>query len=513
MKKRLTALLSLALTVCMLATGCGSSNQGGNASGGEGSTAKDNLIVAVAAEPKSLDPMGANDNDSTRTKHLIFDTLLVQSEEAEIIPGLAESWEFADDLTLNLKLREGVKFHNGSDFTASDVLYNLKAASESSFASWTVEGIDVANCTATDDYNVVIKLTAPNGSLLANLCYLYITDEQTVTEMGVEAHANAPVGTGAFIFDQWYRGDRLEFKANKEYWGTVASFETLIVRVIGETSSRAIEIESGGVDVALGLTSTDIENFEGNENVQVLKTQAFGNQYVGFNCSAEPFNNKTLRQAISYALDRESIVKAVYGSLGSVANGPMTPSIWGYNENLKPYEYNVEKAKELMKEAGYENGLSIKLTTSDHQTRADTAEIIQNQLGQIGITVEVEILENATYLDRILDGSVQMYLLGWNADTGDAAYALDAFYGGGPAWANTARYMNEEVNALLDAGKASTDPDVRFKAYEKAQELIVEDAPWVFLYDQEEVVCVRSNIQGLKVPPSSRYNYNTITFG
>lgn len=502
--KKLVALVLAAIMLLSVMSGC----SGKNSSDGE---KKDDLIVAISSEPKSLDAHGSCDSSSSQVHTLIYDTLLRQEDGGAVTPGLADSWEWVDDLTLDLHIREGVKFHNGQALNANDVVYSLRRAQDSEFTNWIVATMDADNTTALDDRNVEIKLTEPTGAMLAQLCYLFVVDEETI-EGGADMEEQ-PNGTGPFIFDKWTQGDRLDFKSNKEYWGTVPAFSTLTLRLITEPSSRGMEIESGGVDIALNIAANDIENLEANKDVNLIKTPSYSNVFIGFNCSAEPFNNKTLRQAVSYALDRQAIVDVVYRGSGSLANGPIAPTIWGYNEDLVGYPHDVEKAKQLMAEAGYPDGLEITITVSDSQERVDIAEMVQNQLKEIGITVKVESLENATYLDRIIDASTQMYILGWITNTGDADYGMyEPFHTGQPTWSNTACYSNPAVDEQLEIGKRSTDSEVRMEAYRIAQELIVDDAPWVFLCNKQEVAACRSNVQGFTVPPSARFEYNTVTF-
>lgn len=519
MKKRLAGLTAIILSLCMVFSGCGSSNApsgdasangGAAASGGSG---KDNLVVAVSAEPKSLDPQGANDSDSTFVKHQMFDTLFVQDKDMNIQPGLIESWEYKDDTTLEMKVRQNVTFHNGETLTASDILYTLKRSIDSTYTSWQVDVIDIDASKVIDDSTVEVKLKQPCGPLLSQLSYLYVVNEKTVTEMGEEAFANSPVGTGPFKFKGWTRGDRIEMERFDEYWGKKPAYQDLTLRVITESSSRSIEVEAGGVDIAFKIVASDVSRLEGNQDVNLVRGPNFSINFIGFDCTKEPFNNPLVRQAISYATDKESIVKTVYAGTGKVAKGPIPSTVWGYNDSLMQYEYNPEKAKELLAEAGYPNGFSTKITTSDSQTRMDTAEILQNQLAAVGITVEVEILENATYLQKVIDGGNEIYIMGWTTDTGDGDCGLySTFYSTQPTWSNTARYSNPEVDALLLQGKEKTDQDARMEAYKKAQELIVADAPWIFLWEGEELVCTRSNVTGLEADPSCRYQLNEVSF-
>ena len=228
MKKIMSLLLALVMVLALLA-GCGSKPSNDGQGGAPGT--RDSLTVAVTAEPKSLDAHGANDSTSTMIKHLVYDTLLKQAEDGSASPGLVESWEYEDDLTLNLHIRQGVKFHNGEVLDANDILYNIKRAQGSDFTNWIVSTVDLEQSKVVDENTLQLKLTKPTGALLSQLCFLYIVDEQTIENGG--DMEETPIGTGPFVFDQWYRGDRIDLKTNTGYWGTVAPFNTLVMRVIG----------------------------------------------------------------------------------------------------------------------------------------------------------------------------------------------------------------------------------------------------------------------------------------
>lgn len=499
--KKFLALALIATMILTLFVGC---NKGDK-------SAKDTLTVAIGSDPSSLDAQGKNDSASTTVKHQIYDTLLKQGKDGPEA-GLVESWEHKDDTTLLLKVRKNVKFHNGNPLKADDILFSISRAFDSSFANWMVATVDIPSCKVVDEYTVEVKLSRPTGALLSQLCFLYVVDKETV-EGGTNLE-ETPIGTGPFVFDKWYRSDRIELSTNADYWGTVAPFKKLTMRVISEASSRAMEIEAGGVDIATLIANNDIEGLKSNKDVQVMSTASYSNTFIGLNCLEGPFTSKELRQAVNYALDRQAIVKAIYGNSATVANGPIAPTIWGYNPDVKGYTRDVAKAKELMAQAGYPNGLEITMTVSDSTERVDIATMVQNQLKEIGITVKVNTFENATYLDGIINADYEMFVLGWVTNTGDADYGMyEPFYTGMPTWANTAQYSNPEVDALLDIGQQSTDPSVRLDAYYKAQEMIVDDAPWVFLCNKQETAACRSNIKGFEVPPSGRYEFNTITFG
>ncbi len=494
MKKMRLLRTCLAAVLCLsLLSACGKRADGGAAAPG----GKDTLVVAVANEPTTMDPYGKNDSTSANFKVQVFDTLLALGPDGEAVPCIAESWEYTDDTTLVLHIRDGVVFHNGDPLTADDVFYSIGQTMASTYLQPFVDVIDLEKSTVDDEHTITLRMTQPCGPLFSQLCYVYIVPQKYHSEKGAEAFAEEPVGSGPFA----------------RYWGAKPSVNKLIMRIIAEPSSRTVEIESGGVDIAMNISASDLPMLEENPDVQILRADSYNNCFIGFDCTLAPYDNKLVRQAISCAIDKESIVQTVYGTTGSVADGPISPAIWGYNPGLKPYAYDPEKAKQLLAEAGYPDGIDVVITTSDAQLRIDIAEMVQNQLAAVGIRTSVEVLENATYLDKIVNGGFQMYILTWPTYTGDADYGLsDTFHTGSATWANTARYSNPDVDALLDTGANTIDQDARRDAYYKAQELIVEDCPWVFLWNSEEIAVARSSVQGLEAPPSGRYSFNKVTF-
>lgn len=511
MKKKLIGFLSSVMALSLLA-GCGT---GGNASGNNGgaSGAKDNLVVAITGAPRSLDPFSSNDNISTTVQGQLYDTLFVQNEKYEVVPSLVDQYSWVDDTTLNLTVKAGVKFSDGSDLTVNDVLFTINRAIDSEYLTWIVENIDLANTKILDDGKTLeIKLKNPKADQLAAFGFLYIVSEKAVTTEGYDPET-APIGSGPFKFSMQVKGDRIELVKNDGYWNGVPKYTTLIFRIITEAASRTIEVESGGVDIIYNVLPTDIPTLESSAGVVIHRAPNFSLNFVGFNCTREPFNNPKVRQAITYAVDKAALVDAVYGQTGSVATGPISSVIWGYSDDVMQYTYDVEKAKALLAEAGFPDGFATTMTISDSQQRVDTAEILQNQLKDIGITMEVQVLENATYLDKIVANDFDMFALGWTTTTGDADYGMyETFYTGMPTWSNTTQYSNPKLDQYLDAGRATVDPEARKAAYAEAQKILVEEAPEIYLWNGEEILAARDNVKGLVLSPSGRHTFETVYF-
>lgn len=425
MKKVLALILALSLSASMFVA-CGSKGgeQGGDAK-------KDTLTVAVSAEPASLDPLGKNDSSSSNLKQQIFDTLLIADGD-KIVGGVIETYEFKDELTLVMKLRQGVKFHNGDPLTVEDIIYSLERSATSEFTSSKMAMVDLEKTKVVDESTIELALKSPFPMIPTELSLIYAMPKKLMEEQG-DKFSEKPIGTGPFVFEQWVRGDRVELSANKEYWGTVPAFEKLIWRAITESSSRTIEVESGGVDIAFNIVPNDVKRLEENPKVNLQRAANYATAYIAFNNKKAPYDDVKVRQAISYAVDKAALVSAVYSGVGKVGTGPLAATVWGYEPDVKQYGYDPEKAKALLKEAGIPEGYEVTITTSDNQVRADTAEIMQNQLKAIGINAKVDVLENSTYLDKVIEGSLDIFILGWTTTSGDADYGLQPFLSTSPS--------------------------------------------------------------------------------
>lgn len=508
MKKMKSAIaILLASTLMLGGCGSGSNTAAGGPTKGEGAAKKDVIIVAQSADPKSLNPYGTTDTPAGRVSTQIFETLVNRDDSGTIIPGLAESWEIVDDTTYVFHLRKGAKFHNGEEFKASDVAFSFQEISKSPHASSVYATIDFANSKVVDDYTFEMKMTKPFGPILNHLCHqvMAIVNEKAFTEAG-DAVAQNPVGTGPYKFVEWQAGDNIKLTRHDDYWGEKAKTKDVIFRCIPETSSRSIEVETGGVDVALGVQPSEIARLEGNPKVAVSRREAPTTNFVALTTTRPPLDNIKVRQAINMAINKQAIVDVVYQGTGKVARGPMSPTIWAFNESLPVYPYDVEAAKALLAEAGFPDGFKTTITTNEDQVRLDISEMVQAQLSPIGIEVEIVTMEWGAFIEKVYAGTLDMFALGWTADTGDPDYALYASFhssmrgeGG-----NMSYYENAEVDKLLDLGRSSTDEAVRKEAYAKAQAIIWEEVPCVFLQHAEDIDAHNANLKGFTITPSGR---------
>jgi peptide/nickel transport system substrate-binding protein len=471
------------------------------------------LTVAQGADPVTLDPHGQNDQPSARVRAQIFETLVSHGYSLEIVPGLAKSWEQIDEVTWEFKLQENVKFHNGDPFTAADVKYSFERIktlpSPAAFLVEVVEAVEVV-----DDYTVRMKLEYPFAPILAHLAHPSnaIVNQRSVEEAGDNFGSQVAIGTGPFMFKEWVSGSHVELVRNPNYWAEPAKVERLIIRGIPENTVRAIELETGGADIVYNIDPTDELRLTGAPGIKLDKYQTLSTSYVGFNVQQAPFDNLLVRQAINYALDVEAVAEFIYTGQAAQISGPLPPLVWGSRTDLAGYEYNPEKAKELLAQAGYPNGFKTTIWTNDNPLRMQIAEMFQANLAEVGVDVEVQIIPWATYLADTAAGKHDMFILGWVTVTADPDYGLYALFHSsqfGDA-GNRSFYANERVDELLDLGRREADPDKRLAIYAEAQELIVEEAPWAFLIATSEVNGMQENVEGFVPHPAGHHRLSTV---
>jgi len=459
------------------------------------------LVVAQGADAISLDLHMVNDLASLRVLGHIHDTLVVQDENLEIQPGLASEWKQIDELTWEFKLRRGVKFHNGEVFKAADVKFSFdrlldpETAARGAFILAMIDSVEVV-----DDYTVRIKLKRPFAPFLRHLAHPVagIANEKAILAVGEEDYGRQPVGTGPFKFVEWVTGQHIDLARFDGYWGTKATPDTIRFRTIREGATRAIELEIGALDIAFDLEPADYTRLKGLDIVQVVRHPQLITNYIGFNLRKPPFDKVEVRRAIGHAINVDEIIEHVLLGLGRRATGPISPIVWGAHPDLQGYEFNPDKARQLLAQAGLAQGFSTTIWTNDAPIRMKIAEVVQRRLADIGITVEIEVMEFGAYLAAIAAGKQDMYILGWTTVTGDADYGLYSLFHssqfGSPG--NRMFYKNERVDYLLDKGRATAVPEERLAAYREAQELIVADAPWVFLNVGEAVQGLGKTITG-----------------
>lgn len=474
------------------------------------------LVIGQLSDAVSLDPHGSNDTPSSNVAYNIYEALLIQDENMELQPGLATEWERIDDLTWQFTLREDVTFHDGSEFNADVVQANFERildediASPRAFLYEMVEEINVV-----DDYTVEFVTEYPFSPLPAHIAHNgggmmsaeVIAEDYEAIENGSEPGSvinENPVGTGPFVFESWTPGDEIVLNRNDDYWGGAPALDSITFRVVPEGSTRLADLETGAIHISDPLSPSDVSRVEGTDGMSVNSQPSVSLSYIGFNAQKEPFDNPLVRQAISKAIDKDTIINGIYDGVGIPAESPLAPDVFGHDENISGLEYNVEEARELLAEAGYADGFSTTLWTNDNQDRIDTATAVQAQLEEIGIDVQIEIVEWGAYLEDTAAGEHDMFILGWSTVTGDADYGLyplfhsDNFGEAG----NRTFFATDELDSVLEEARQSTDEDERLDLYSRAQEILVDEAPMLYIHHQEFLLAVSDDVEGLWQHPT-----------
>ncbi|WP_100011256.1 glutathione ABC transporter substrate-binding protein [Lentibacillus sediminis] len=504
-----------AIFISIIFTACASepdSNEGTSAEGGGETDGKGgDLVIATQTDAVSLDPATTNDTPSANVRVNIFDNLVTQDENMELQPELATGWEQIDDTTWEFELREGVTFHDGSEFNAEVVKANIDRILDPEIASPVAFMYNmITNVEVVDEYTVRMETEYPFAPLPAHLAHpggQMVSKEQIDAdyaameegeEPGSVINAN-PQGTGPFKFESRTPGQSTKLVKNEDFWGDPALLDSVTFKVVPEDLTRIAELQTGDSHISHPLSPSDVEQVEKTEGISVQRQESSSLTYIGFNTNKEPFDDPQVRRAISMAIDKEEIIEGIYNGVGIPAEGPLAPGIFGHDEDLSGLEYNPEKAKELLAEAGYEDGFSTTIWTNDDRQRIDTATNVQAQLAEIGVNVEVQVVEWGAMLEQTASGEHEMTVFGWTTVTGDADNGLyPLFHSDNLGSAGNRTFTDDEkLDSYLSEARQTADPEKREELYSKAQERLVKLAPMVYLLHQEYLLGVSDKVKGL----------------
>lgn len=501
MKK--TKLFSLMLAGVMLLTACGSgdvasSGSQGEAQGSEEKAYKDTLVVALASEPQNLDPTISTNAVNRQAEVNIFNTLVDLTPEGEIVPELATKWEQIDNYTIRFYLRDDVYFHNGEKLTAEDVKFSLHRLTAMGVNTSMYTAFDTENTEVVDELTIDVKMKEPFAAAYNFLAapYAGIHCKKYVEEVGDDHVVRNPVGTGPFKLIEWRAGDALELERFDDYWGEKPTYSHLTMRFISEGTTRTIELETGGVDVIYNVPIADLERLKENDELNVIIGPGRRYTYCTINMKDPTFADERVREAILCALDMETIVENVYGDMATVADSIINPRIIGYH-SMGVVEYNPERAKELLKEAGAEN-LSFTLKMNDDSTFIACAEIMANMWKQVGITCDVQVLEMATYTDQGARGEVQIGISSYSTASGDADQALQTWK---TTYNGQIQGNDPKIDELLLKARQEWDYDQRMADYAEAIEYMWNTHYMIPIAFNNLAFATGDNVEGLECHP------------
>ncbi|WP_078380072.1 ABC transporter substrate-binding protein [Sutcliffiella halmapala] len=503
MKKILSLLVMLVLMISLVA--CTSDSTGKTSTDGGESAKKDDkkLVIAMGSDMTTFDIHDHN-NTSTEAIHInMFNYLIKTGENGEFQPDLAESWENVDETTWNFKLREGVKFHNGEDFTAEDVKFTLERVAKDNTVLEHGNYKQIKEVKIISDYEISIITESAEPALLNRLSRLGsgILPSEYIESEGWETFLANPVGTGPYKFVEWKKDDRVVLEANPDYFGEKAKWEQLVFRAVPEDSTRVSELLTGGVDIAVNIPPTDWKRIEENASTTLADSPTQRVMMLVLRTAGDfPTADPKVREAIDLAIDKQVILDNLMEGSGTVTRTRVTPGNTGANEDLYGTSlYDPEKAKDLLKEAGYENGLQLTLSAPSGRYLKDkeSVELMQAMLAEVGIEVKLDLLEWSSFSEKYASKSFSdMFLIGYGNSMFDAALALDRLSKGQAA--GETDYDNPRVEELLLGAMSNMNPEERAEQYKEAQVLIAEDRPQIYLYQLDSIYGVN---EGLSFQP------------
>ncbi len=464
------------------------------------------LRVGVAADPVSVDPEVTVLTSGWAMLRHVYEPLLWRDDGMKLIPVLAESWRRVNDLTWRFTLRKGVRFHTGEPFTAAAVKYTIDRIRDpnnrfvnSQFRSY-IAAIDKVN--VLDDYTVEFVTKQPSRALLPNLTTIYILPPKLGASLG-EKFGTQPTGTGPFRLVSYASNSQMVLEAFDGYWGTRPKVQRLVFRILPENATRLAALESGEVALIANLPPDAIDRVSKNATLKVLSVPSARIMFIALEADRPPFNNAKVREALNYAVDRDVIVNQVLSGRATVATGPMYPGIPFFHKGLKPYTHDVPRAKRLLAEAGYPNGLKIKFGFSNGRYLMDKqiGELLVGQLAQAGVEADYESLEWGSFFAARQAGKYDAYLYGFGGITIDPDFALQWF-----GRARFTKYANPRVDQLLADADRTTDDRRAAELYGEAQEILWRENPWVWLYYQPELYGASKKLTGFEPRPDEHFS-------
>lgn len=418
-------------------------------------------------------------------------------------PALAESWQRIDNLTLRMKLRKGVKFHNGEPFNAQAVKFSFdRVLDPQSGAPYRVSRYNmVASPVVVDEYTVDIKTHKPDPVLLSRLngWHMCMIPPQYFKEKGPEAFAKAPVGTGPFKFVEWVRDGAITFEKNKDYWRGEPKADRIVFRSVPENQARVAALKSGEAHIITHMPPDDIPSIKSDPRLRVEVVPSTGILFGQTYFTKPPANNKLVRQAMNYAVDVDSLIKNVLGGYGVRIATALPEFVWGYDPNIKPYPYDPEKAKQLLKEAGYPNGVEITFDSVQGRYLKDKelAQAMAGMLEKVGFKVNLNLYEVSRVWNMQLEGKIgHLSIWGWGNQMFDADDTLYPEFHSFPGSTQQRESDSDpEIDKWVEEARATLDTKRRQELYTKVQERIKDSAPWIFMFQQVDVYGVSNSVE------------------
>jgi glutathione transport system substrate-binding protein len=510
------------LVSSLLFAGC-SSSQTANSDKMNGEKRTD-LVVAQDANPTTLDPQDAQDTLSFSIMKTMYQGLLGFDKDMKVVPVLAEALpEVSKDAkSLTFKLKKGIKFQDGTEFNAEAVKVNIdrvknpanKLKRASLFAV-------VDHAEVIDPYTVKIVLNKPFAAIVQTFAHpaAMMISPKAIKEYGKDV-ARHPVGTGPFQFVEWKDADHVTVKKFDGYWDKEhpAKVDKITFKPVLEAASRVAMLKTGEAQFVFPLPTDQAEALKNDSHIDVERSPSIVEFYLAFNTTKKPFDDKRVRQALNYAVNKDAMIKIVRNGFAEPAESVIAPKVWGFQKQ-QMYGYDPEKAKKLLADAGFPNGFETTIWTSNNTEYMKAAQFIQQQWKTVGVNASVQSMESGTLSNQMYvkpeDSKMLTYFGGWSPSTGEADWGIRPLLTKAlfpPAGYNVGYYVNEQVEKDIAKALETTDEKERLAAYADAQKTIVENAPWVFTYTRDNVDGKWKNLSGVYVLPDGALDLNQAEF-
>jgi len=489
------------------------------------------LVIAIGTDQTGLDPQTVENNESGFIMATIYDSIVNYKPGSSLVgPGLAEKWEISPDgKVYTFHFRHGVKFHDGTPMNARTVAQDVDRAinpqnpcyvlgrkgvdTYDDFTFGSVKDGTVVKMDVLNDDTLRFTLPKPNAPFLSSIAMIWqgIVSPEATKKYTCDASQH-PVGTGPFKFVEAVRNDHVTVEANPDYWGGRPKVDRIIFQIVPESATRMLKLERNEAQILADVPPSDYARVTGNAALKLYQQAGLTILGLAMTTDVKPLDDKRVRQAMNYAVDKGAINKGLYGGATTASQG-MPPVLWGYNKSVTPYPYDVNKAKDLLKEAGLANGFSTEMMVYANPRGynpiggAKLGEAVQGYLAKVGVNIKISQYEWGAYLDRERHTHWEGFsIVGWSGDNGDPDNFLGDLFewdsaNGKPRINNYARHHNTEYDKLLAQGREISDQAKRAQIYAQANKILHDDAPWIFMNHTNQVRAARATVKGFQLNP------------
>lgn len=475
------------------------------------------LVMIIESSPTNLDPRVGTDAQSERIAGLMFDSLVRKDEHFALHPWVAEKWDTPDPRTYVFHLHQGIHFHDGRPLTARDVKWTLDSLLNKTVVSLRAAAYrHVASVDAPDDATIVVHLTEPDATILWNLSDGAFGIVPYGSGKELAAH---PIGSGPFRFVRNDPDSQVVLERNDSYWTSSAKVARIRFAVVPDTTTRALELRKGSADLTPpnSLTADLVNTLRRERNLEVVREPGTGLVYLAFNLRDPILKDVRVRQALAYTIDREIMLKSLFGGFGQLADSVLPPQHWAYTNDVAHYEHSPEKANALLDAAGFARGpdgirFHLNMKTSMEETTRLLAAVLQQQLREVGIALDIRSFEFGTFYADIVKGSFQIYSLRWVAGSNQDPDIFEYVFHSAsfpPKRANRSYYSNPEVDRLIDSGRRTVDQAQRKPIYAQVQQIIARDLPYIDFWYMDNVMVHSTRIRNVHAGPSGNYDFLT----